>query len=211
MSMPGFLVEADGFTGLLAFQPPGADQHRIAFGGRHTGLGSGLLQLGQADAVAIRHRGATQAHDVEQYSAGKDRRHLVDAATRGTGRAAGAVAGETIVQLVVVPGVAQRIDMRADMQRQQDRVLGDLEATGAAGAGGIVAAVAVHEMQHARALRRDRRAARKRLGQAEHLSGPHQRGGGAYLRRPDAIQRAALVLGTPEAPGFLASCRCRLA
>ena len=99
--------------------------------------------------------------------------------------------------------MAQRVDMGADMQRQQDGVLGKLEVAGTPRAGRVVATVAVHEMHHARPMRRHRRAWRQWLRQAYHLPGAHQRGGGTHLRRADMVQRALLIVLAPKAPGLL--------
>ena len=81
-----------------------------------------LLQFRTTDRGATRQRPAPQRRDIQQDTAGRDRTHAVDAAMRRAGGAARAGSREPVVELIVVPGVAQGIDMRADMQRHDHRV-----------------------------------------------------------------------------------------
>jgi hypothetical protein len=61
-----------------------------------------------------------------------------------------------MAQLVIIPRVIQRIDMRANMYRHEQRVIRHLVSTGALGAGGIITAVLIHQVGHAVTLRRKR-------------------------------------------------------
>ena len=96
--------------------------------------------------------------------------------------------------------MAQRIDMRADMQRQHHGILGKLEAARPARAGGVVPAVASHEMLHAGPVLRHGCAWRQRLRQAQHLARPDQRRRIAYLCRGDVVQRPAFIVFAPATP-----------
>ena len=84
--------------------------------------------------------------------------------------------GRAVEEDVVVPDVGERVDVGADVGRQHDRVLGELEAVGAAGARRVVAAVAVHEAQHAVAVGRDRGLRPERHAELDDLAARRQTG-----------------------------------
>ena len=87
------------------------------------------------------------------------------AAAGAAAGAAGASAGEAVVEFIVVPGVAQSVDMGANMQRQHHCIFRELKPARTPGTGGIIAAVATHEMLDAGAMFRHRRARREGLCQ----------------------------------------------
>src|SRR5450759_1037389 len=99
--------------------------------------------------------------------------------------------------------MAQTIDVRAAMQREEQRVLGKLESVGPPRAGGIVAAVTIHEMHHAGAMLWHECAFGERLREAQHPAFLDQRAGAGDLGRADMIERAPLVVVAPATPCFL--------
>jgi len=59
--------------------------------------------------------------------------------------------------------MAEGVDMGADVQRQHDRVLGELEAAGPLRAGRVVAAIPPHEVHDPRPVARHRQPVRDLL------------------------------------------------
>jgi hypothetical protein len=68
--------------------------------------------------------------------------------------AAHAVGGKAVVELVIIPGMAESIDVSSRMDGHEQRVVGNLISAGTVRAGGIIAAVLIHEMNYAHAMRR---------------------------------------------------------
>jgi hypothetical protein len=65
--------------------------------------------------------------------------------------------------MIVAPGVAKGIDMRAQMQRQHDRVFGKLKPTRPLGTGRIIPAITTHKVHDPSPMARDRQTVRDDL------------------------------------------------
>ena len=151
----------------MRFKPAGAQQHRVAAPDLQASCHGCGLHVGSVNGFAGLQQAAFEPHKIQQNTARKNRWHLFNTQAGRARGAADAIAQIAVVKLVVVPGVAQRIHMRANVQWHDNSVFGKLKTAGALAARhGIVATIAAHEMLQAAAVRRHRCFAGKQLRQA---------------------------------------------
>lgn len=102
----GFGIEADGFSGLLAFDPARAHEDGVARLRCGAGGDERAFDVLSGDGGAVGERGTMEFYEIEQDATGHGGRHLIDAEPCGPGRAPGAGAREAVVKTVLAPDVA---------------------------------------------------------------------------------------------------------
>ncbi len=197
-------ITAPLLLGLAALHLAGAHEDEIAASDRHVLVLGAFVELVVGNALAVLHPfHAAEARDVEQHAAPD---HLVLGildAEHGKPARVDQLGVVTVIGLVLVEHVAERVPMGGALHAQHQRVVGVTDLVPVLLAGNRIGAGRQHLVDRIEAAAEQavlRAFAVERNAEREHLAGADQARRLDDVLRGDVVERADLVVLAPAAP-----------